>query len=39
MADIETENNLTDRLKIVSRKNTYEIVLEQLKSLIISGDI
>ena len=39
MADIETENNLTDRLKIVSKKNTYEIVLEQLKSLIISGDI
>ena len=39
MADIKVENSLTDKLKIVSRKNTYEIVLEQLKNLIISGDI
>lgn len=31
--------DVTDKINTVQRKNTYEIIIEQLKDLIISGDL
>jgi len=40
MSEHETSSyDVTDKINIVQKKNTYEIIIEQLKALIISGEL